>query len=267
MLDLVSKGIAKVFGTKSDKDIKKVLPYVEQIKEIYSSYESISDDDLRSETKKIRDTITTGLAEIDNQIEDLHKKVADNPDLDIHEKEAVFKEIDTLEEQRNEVLEEVLMEVLPRAFAIVKETARRFKENHSLKVTANLEDKALAANYDNVEIQGSQAIWHNKWIAGGNEITWDMLHYDVQLIGGIVLHQGQIAEMATGEGKTLVATLPAFLNALADRGVHIVTVNNYLATRDCEWMAPIFQFHGLRLIASTDINQIPRKGGKRIRPT
>jgi len=139
------------------------------------------------------------------------------------------------------------MEVLPQAFAIVKETARRFKENHSLTVTANLEDKAMAANYDNVEIQESQAIWHNKWIAGGNEITWDMLHYDVQLIGGIVLHQGQIAEMATGEGKTLVATLPAFLNALADRGVHIVTVNNYLATRDSEWMAPIFQFHGLRV--------------------
>ncbi|TDI75071.1 MAG: preprotein translocase subunit SecA [Betaproteobacteria bacterium] len=245
MLDLVSKGFARIFGTKSDKDIKKVLPYVEQINEIYLTFENISDDDLRDETTKIRETITSALAEIDAGIEALNQKVTDNPDMDIHEKEEVFKGIDALEEDRNAALEEVLMEVLPQAFAVIKETARRFKENHKLTVTATLEDKALASNVDHVEIQGSQAIWHNKWIAGGNEIIWDMLHYDVQLIGGIVLHQGTIAEMGTGEGKTLVATLPAFLNALADRGVHIVTVNNYLATRDCEWMAPIFQFHGL----------------------
>ncbi len=245
MLDLVSKGFARIFGTKSDKDIKKVLPYVEQINEIYLTFEKISDDDLRDETTKIRETITSALAEIDARIEALNQKVTDNPDMDIHEKEEVFKGIDALEEDRNGALEEVLMEVLPQAFAVIKETARRFKENHKLTVTATLEDKALASNVDNVEIQGSQAIWHNKWIAGGNEIIWDMLHYDVQLIGGIVLHQGTIAEMGTGEGKTLVATLPAFLNALADRGVHIVTVNNYLATRDSEWMAPIFQFHGL----------------------
>jgi len=245
MLDLISKGIAKVFGTKSDKDIKKVQPYVGQINEIYHSFKDISDDDLRDETRKIRETITKALSEIDARIAALNQKVTDNPDLDIHEKEEVFKGIDDLEEERNEFLEEVLMQVLPQSFAVVKETARRFKENHKLTVTATLEDKALASNVDNVEIQGSQAIWHNQWIAGGNEITWDMLHYDVQLIGGIVLHQGTITEMATGEGKTLVATLPAYLNALADRGVHIVTVNNYLATRDSEWMAPIFQFHGL----------------------
>lgn len=245
MLDFVSKGIAKVFGTKSDKDIKKVLPYVGQINQVYQSYSTISDDDLRGETAKIREHITEGLAAIDAEIASLNQKVADNPDLDIHEKEEVFKAIDALEEDRNQALEDLLMEVLPQAFAIVKETARRFKENQQLTVTATIEDKALAAKHENVEIKGELAIWHNKWIAGGNEITWDMLHYDVQLIGGIVLHQGQIAEMATGEGKTLVATLPAFLNALADRGVHIVTVNDYLARRDCEWMAPIFQFHGL----------------------
>ena len=247
MLDFVSKGFAKVFGTKSDKDIKKVLPYVGQINEVYKTFESISDDDLRDETRKVRESITTALSEIDARIEELNKQVAENPEMDIHEKEEVFRSIDALEDERNEALEEVLMEVLPQAFAIVKETARRFKDNHKLTVTATLEDKALAANVENVEIQGSQAIWHNKWIAGGTEITWDMLHYDVQLIGGIVLHQGTIAEMATGEGKTLVATLPAFLNALADRGVHIVTVNDYLAKRDCEWMAPIFQFHGLKV--------------------
>jgi preprotein translocase subunit SecA len=245
MLDFVSKGFAKVFGTKSDKDIKKVLPYVGQINEVYQSFANISDDQLRQETTKVRETITSGLASIDAEIDKLNQKVLDQPDLDIHEKEEVFKSIDSLEEDRNEALEEILMEVLPQAFAIVKETARRFKENHQLTVTATMQDKALAAEYDNVEIKGDQAVWHHQWMAGGNEVTWDMLHYDVQLIGGIVLHQGKIAEMATGEGKTLVATLPAFLNALADRGVHIVTVNDYLAKRDCEWMAPIFQFHGL----------------------
>ena len=247
MLDFISKGIAKVFGTKSEKDIKQVLPYVSQINEIYDTFREISDDDLRQETKKIKTTITDALAQVDANIADLHQKIADDPDMDIHEKDEVFKEIDSLEEARNEVLEEVLLEVLPQAFAVVKETARRFKENTQLTVTATLDDKAFAAEFDNIEINGEQAVWHNQWMAGGNEITWDMIHYDVQLIGGIVLHQGKIAEMATGEGKTLVATLPAFLNALADRGVHIVTVNNYLAKRDCEWMAPIFQFHGMKV--------------------
>ena len=245
MLDFVSKGIAKVFGTKSDKDIKKVLPYVGQINEVYDSFKNISDDDLRTETAKIKQGIADGLADIDAQIAALNQKVSENPDLDIHEKEEIFKSIDALEEDRNKELEVILMEVLPQAFAIVKETARRFKEHHQLVVTATMLDKSLAAQYENIELKGDQAIWHHKWMAGGNEITWDMLHYDVQLIGGIVLHQGKIAEMATGEGKTLVATLPAFLNALADRGVHIVTVNDYLARRDSEWMAPIFQFHGL----------------------
>ncbi len=247
MLDFVSKGIAKVFGTKSEKDIKSVLPYVAQINEQSESLQGISDDQLRDKTRELKDVINKELAEVDAQIADLHQKIADNPDLDIHQKDEVFKEIDSLEDKRNEVLEEVLLEVLPLAFAVIKETARRFKENGQLRVKANLEDKAFAAEYSNVEIDGDQAVWHNTWMAGGNEITWDMLHYDVQLIGGIVLHQGKIAEMATGEGKTLVATLPAFLNALADRGVHIVTVNNYLAKRDSEWMAPIVQFHGMQV--------------------
>ncbi|MDH3711084.1 MAG: preprotein translocase subunit SecA, partial [Cyclobacteriaceae bacterium] len=254
MLDFVSKGIAKVFGTKSEKDIKSVLPYVAQIHEQYEPLQGISDDQLRDKTQELKDVINRELAEVDAQIADLHQKIADNPDLDIHQKDEVFKEIDSLEDKRNEVLEEVLLDVLPLAFAVIKETARRFKENGQLRVKANLEDKAFAAEYSNVEIDGDQAIWHNTWMAGGNEITWDMLHYDVQLVGGIVLHQGKIAEMATGEGKTLVATLPAFLNALADRGVHIVTVNNYLAKRDSEWMAPIVQFHGMQ-VACIDNHQ------------
>jgi preprotein translocase subunit SecA len=159
--------------------------------------------------------------------------------MDIDAKEETFNQIDILEEERNKDLEKVLMEILPQAFAVVKETGRRYKENGKLEVEAQMFDELYAAQHSNVEIKSGKAIWHNKWIAAGNEITWDMMHYDVQLIGGIVLHQGKIAEMATGEGKTLVATLPSYLNALARRGVHIVTVNDYLAKRDSEWMAPL----------------------------
>ncbi|UII22800.1 preprotein translocase subunit SecA [Fulvivirga ligni] len=242
------KFITKVFGgTKSEKDIKQLMPIVEKVNQQYAQLSGLSDDELRGKTKEVQDTIDSSLKSIDDQIAALHQKIEDNPDLDINEKEDVFSEIDKLEEDRNKDLETVLMEVLPLGFAIVKETARRFKENSQLKVTATLMDKSLAAKKSNVELDGDMAIWHNKWIAAGNEITWEMLHYDVQIIGGIVLHQGKIAEMATGEGKTLVATLPAFLNALAKRGVHVVTVNDYLAKRDSEWMAPIFEFHGLTI--------------------
>ena len=241
------KFIAKVFGTKSEKDIKGIMPLVEKINKEYASYASMSDDDLRNKTLSIQNQINDSLKGIDDEIAGLHQRIADNPDLDIHQKEEVFAKIDSLEEDRNKDLEKVLMEVLPAAFAVVKETARRLKENGKLVVTANMHDKTIAAAKANVEIDGDKAIWHNKWMAAGNEIVWDMLHYDVQLIGGIVLHQGKIAEMATGEGKTLVATLPAFLNALAKRGVHVVTVNDYLAKRDSEWMAPIFEFHGLTI--------------------
>ena len=239
------KFIAKVFGTKSEKDIKQLMPIVKKINEEFDSLSSLSNDELRNKTQEVQDQINAFLKGIDDDIAALHKKVEDNPNMDIHEKEATFAEIDKLEEKRNEQLEVVLMEVLPVVFAIVKETARRFKDNEELEVTASMFDKKMAGEYENVELRGEKAVWKNKWIAAGNEVTWDMLHYDVQLVGGMVLHQGKIAEMATGEGKTLVATLPAFLNALAKRGVHLVTVNTYLAKRDSEWMAPIFQFHGI----------------------
>lgn len=241
------KFIAKIFGTKSEKDIKKLMPVVEEINKEFDVLSTISNDELRDKTRQIQEKIDDYLKEIDEKLNQLHKKVADNPDLDIQEKEDVFSEIDSIEEDRNKELEKVLRQVLPQAFAVVKETARRFKENEFLEVTASMEDKKFAAEKEHVTLHGDKARWSNTWNAAGNKVTWDMLHYDVQLIGGIVLHDGKIAEMATGEGKTLVATLPAFLNALSKRGVHIVTVNDYLARRDSEWMAPIFEFHGLRV--------------------
>lgn len=241
------KFIAKIFGTKSDKDIKRIMPLVEKTKAEGEKLLSISNDELRNETQKIQETINAELKGIDDQLASLHKKVADNPALDINEKESTFAEIDRIEGERNKELEKVLLKVLPKAFAIVRETARRFKENEYLEVTARDFDRQLATTHPNVQINGDKAQWANKWMAAGNLITWDMLHYDVQIIGGVVLHEGKIAEMATGEGKTLVATFPIFLNALSRRGVHLVTVNTYLATRDSEWMAPIFQFHGLTI--------------------
>lgn len=247
MLDLITKGLSKMFGTKSDKDVKLVLPYVNQVNQEFEKLTAINDDALRAKTAEIKATIDQELKEIDDKIAALHQQIEAEPDLDIDKKEALFNEIDKLEEERNKQLEVVLMKVLPQAFAVVKETARRLKENKQLEVTATMRDKEYAATHNNVIIEGDKAIWSNKWLAGGTEVVWDMVHYDVQLIGGIVLHQGKIAEMATGEGKTLVATLPAFLNALANRGVHVVTVNSYLAKRDCEWMAPLFQFHGLTI--------------------
>lgn len=245
MLDLITKGISKVFGTKSERDLKLVLPYVDKINAEHKKLTGISDDELRAKTGEVKSFIDEKLKDIDDQIAGLHQHIADNPDLDIDAKEDTFIQIDKLEEERNKKLEDVLLEVLPQAFAIVKETARRFKDNEKMTVTATMHDKQVAAKHAHVTIEGEKATWHNKWIAGGTEITWDMLHYDVQLVGGVVLHQGKIAEMATGEGKTLVATLPAYLNALARRGVHIVTVNDYLAKRDSEWMGPLFEFHGL----------------------
>lgn len=247
MSNLFTKGLSKLFGSKSDRDIKEVMPYVEQINKAYEGLDGISDDALRGKTQEIKDQIAADLKEVDDQLSSLHQSVEDNPGMDLHEKESVFDQIDKLEETRNEHLEVVLMKVLPEAFAVVKETARRFKENHKMEVEATIMDKQIAAKGDHVEINGDRAIWHHKWLAAGVEVVWEMLHYDVQLVGGINLHMGKISEMATGEGKTLVATLPAYLNALAGRGVHVVTVNDYLAKRDSEWMAPIFQFHGLTI--------------------
>ncbi len=241
------KLIAKLFGSKSEKDIKRIMPLVENTKREGERMKGLSNDQLRNETAEVQAHINTALKPIDEQLAALHKQVNDHPELDLHEKEAIFNQIDQIEKDRNQSLEKVLMEVLPRAFAIVRETARRFKENEVLEVTATERDHLFAQRFDNVKIAGDKAQWFNKWMAAGNMITWDMVHYDVQIIGGIVLHEGKIAEMATGEGKTLVATFPAFLNALAKRGVHIVTVNNYLATRDSEWMGPLFQFHGLTI--------------------
>ena len=247
MFDFIGKTVAKIFGTKSDRDIKEITPYVSQINQEYAQLAAISDDELRQKTQTVKAVIDERLREIDAKITALHQRFVDEPELDIMQKEGIFSEIDELEKERNKDLEKVLLEVLPTAFAIVKETARRFKEIGQLTVTATEIDRTLAARKPNVRLEGSQAVWVNKWLAAGNEITWDMLHYDVQLIGGVVLHQGKIAEMGTGEGKTLVATLPAFLNALAKRGVHVVTVNDYLAKRDSEWMAPLFEFHGLTI--------------------
>ncbi|WP_192823307.1 preprotein translocase subunit SecA [Rufibacter sp. LB8] len=247
MFDFFGKTVAKIFGTKSDRDIKGVFPYVALINQEFAKLASVSDDQLRRRTQEVQAAIADRLKPIDDKIAALHARIEAETSLDISQKEEVFQEIDALEKDRNKDLEVVLMEVLPQAFAIVKETARRFKENGQMTVTATDLDRELAARKPNVVINGDQAVWANRWQAAGTEVVWDMLHYDVQLIGGIVLHQGKIAEMATGEGKTLVATLPSFLNALAKRGVHVVTVNDYLAKRDSEWMAPLFEFHGITI--------------------
>jgi preprotein translocase subunit SecA len=246
-MSILTKGLAKLFGSKSDRDIKDVMPYVKKVNEQFESLKNISDDELRNKTADFKNRIAEGLQDVDQQLSALRQSVTEDESLSIAEKESVFENIDQLEEDRNKELEVILMDILPEAFAVVKETARRFKENKKLVVSANLMDKQIAATGDHVEIAGDMATWHNQWMAAGNEITWEMLHYDVQLIGGITLHQGKISEMATGEGKTLVATLPAYLNALPGRGVHVVTVNDYLAKRDSEWMAPLFQFHGLTI--------------------
>ena len=247
MFDFITKGIHKLLGSKSERDVKLLLPYVDKVNEEFKKLASINDDQLRNRTNEIKAKIDERLVEVDKQIDDLHQQIADQPDLDIEAKEQIFDKIDSLELERNRQLEEILLEVLPEAFAVVKETARRLKENGKLVVTANQFDREIAARHEHITIEGEQATWHNQWIAAGNKVTWDMLHYDVQIIGGVVLHQGKIAEMATGEGKTLVATLPAYLNALAKRGVHVVTVNDYLAKRDSEWMAPLFNFHGITI--------------------
>ena len=240
------KFITKLFGTKSERDIKSVLPIVDQINQEYTTLQGLSDDELRAASKELEDTIKERLKDFDDQMTALREEVESHPEMELDVKEAKFQEVDNLQLQKDEALEVVLEEILPRAFAIVKDTARRFKEG-GMKVKATLMDKQLAASADYVDVEGETATWHKSWTAAGGEITWDMVHYDVQMIGGIVLHTGKIAEMATGEGKTLVATLPAFLNALSHQGVHVVTVNDYLARRDMEWMRPLYNFHGLTI--------------------
>lgn len=245
MLSILSKTVTKFFGTKSDRDIKAIMPLVEQIKNHYAALSNLSDDGLREKTQEFKARIASDTAALQAEIADLQAQAQATEDVD--EKDGIFQEIDRKNLDLNQAIESSLQALLPEAFAVVKETARRFAQQGSLVVKASVHDQFLAAKKSNVVIEGDQAIWKNRWMAAGNEITWDMVHYDVQLIGGIVLHQGKIAEMGTGEGKTLVSTLPSYLNALAGRGVHLVTVNDYLAKRDSEWNAPLFEFHGLRV--------------------
>lgn len=238
--------IGKIFGSKADRDLKQLTPDLEKIKKEYERIDKLNHDDLRAETQKIREIILEYTAEDEKQKAALRKQLED-VEIEIDKKEELATEVDKLTKKIDEKIEEVLERMLPQAFAIMKSTARRFQENETLTVTATDFDRQLSTHKDHMEIRGDKAVWHNSWMAGGNMITWDMVHYDVQLIGGVVLHQGKIAEMATGEGKTLVATLPVFLNALAGKGVHIVTVNDYLSKRDSEWMGPLYEFHGLKV--------------------
>ncbi len=245
MLGSINKLFGKILGNKSDRDIKSLAPLVEKIKAEYAKLSSISNDQLRQMTVDFKSTIRAAYQVEQDKINQLKAEIEHLEDVD--KKENLYKEIDELEKKVVDQIEATLLEILPQAFAVVKETARRFTENEKVEVTANDMDRNFAAKRDSIEIIGDKALWHNKWDAAGTEVVWNMIHYDVQLIGGITLHQGKIAEMATGEGKTLVATLPVYLNALAERGVHLVTVNDYLAKRDSEWMGPLFEFHGMTI--------------------
>ena len=237
----------KLFGTKSDKDIKEITPLANKIHVAYEVIKNLDNDQLRAKTTEFKRRISEYIKEENDQIKELQEKVELEYEMDGNEKEKIFEKIDQLDKKIAEKIEEVLLEILPEAYSVIKETAKRFKENEVIEVTATEMDGDLAAIKPSVEIKGNKAYYSNKWLAGGNTITWDMVHYNSQLIGGIVLHEGKIAEMATGEGKTLVATLPIYLNALPGKGVHIVTVNDYLAKRDSEWMGVLFEFHGLKV--------------------
>ena len=251
--------IGKIFGSKSERDYKAVKPILDKILAVYPEIDALSDDDIRARSAALR----AQLREVEKPFEDRINEIKQELDQDIpiSEKERLASESDKLVKDEDEAIEKALDEILPEAFAIVKSTARRFKEHETITVTATQFDRDLSVNHDFVDIEGDKAIFRNHWLAGGNEITWDMVHYDVQLIGGIALHQGKIAEMATGEGKTLVATLPVFLNALAGKGVHMVTVNDYLSKRDSEWMGPLYMFHGLSVdcIDKHQPNSDPRR--------
>ena len=238
----INKFLSKLFGNKSTRDMKLIQPWVEKIKAAYPAIHDLDHDALRARTLELRQQVQASATELRAKIEELKAKIEDTP---LEDREVIFNKIDKLETQVLDRMDEALTEVLPHVFAIVKDTARRFAENAEITVTATDFDRELAATHDFVRIEGDKAIYQNHWIAGGNDMQWDMVHYDVQLFGGVVLHQGKIAEMATGEGKTLVATLPVFLNALTGNGVHVVTVNDYLAKRDSEWMGPLYMFHGL----------------------
>ncbi len=249
-------------GNKSEKDVKLLQPTVVKVNEFFQQYQTISNDELRGKTIEFKNRIAEHLKASDDEIVHLQQEAEKLDENDIQNKDAIYKDIDNIKKERDKKIEEILNEILPEAFAVVKETARRFKENTELISTATELDKQLSVTKDYVRIEGDNAIYKNAWTAAGSLITWNMVHYDVQLIGGMVLHQGKIAEMATGEGKTLVSTLPAYLNALAGEGVHIVTVNDYLARRDSEWNGTIFEWLGLRLIALISISLTPKNAAK-----
>lgn len=234
--------MSKLFGNKSQRDLKEITPYVDKIKKVYPEIERLSDHEIRLKSLELRKRVQDYVADERKRIEEIKASIEEK---EYEQREESWAEVDKIEKQILDKMEDVLDEILPEAFAIIKDTARRFKEHEEIVVPATDLDRELAMNHDFVRIEGDNAIFTNRWIAGGNETVWDMVHYDVQLIGGVVLHKGKIAEMATGEGKTLVATLPVFLNALTGNGVHVVTVNDYLSKRDSEWMGPLYMFHGL----------------------
>ncbi|MBN2638189.1 MAG: preprotein translocase subunit SecA [Bacteroidales bacterium] len=237
----------KLIGDKASRDRKSIMPIVNKVKQAYEEIKTLNNDELRSKTIAFRSKIAEHIVEEENEIKELQQQIDENADLDIQEKEKIYEQIDKLKTKSYEKTRNILDDLLPEAFAVMKETARLFKDNKEIEVTATEWDKELASKLDNVTIRGDKAYYKNEWMAGGNTVIWDMVHYDVQLYGGIVLHQGKIAEMATGEGKTLVATLPVYLNALPGKGTHVITVNDYLAKRDAEWMGMLFMFHGLKV--------------------
>ena len=237
--------LTKLFGNKSQRDLKVVRPFLDATLAIYPEIEKLTNDQLRAKTIEFKERIAKTIETEETELAAMRKRIEEEYDMPVDEKEALYKRIDELEKQSYDKTQEVLDDILPEAFAVVKETAKRFAQNEVVEVTATDHDRDLAATHASITIEGDKALYQNHWMAGGNEITWDMVHYDVQIIGGVVLHSGKIAEMATGEGKTLVATLPVYLNALPGKGVHVVTVNDYLAKRDSEWMGMLFEFHGL----------------------
>jgi len=239
--------LKKVFGDKATKDLKEINPFVNKVKEVYDSISQLSNDELRAKTQEFKARITEAIAEEESEIKRLKDLMDADSEIDVDKKEEYYAEIDKLSKKSYDKTQDVLNEILPEAFSVIKETALRFSENEKVEVTANDFDRELGATLESVNIKGDKAYYDNTWMAGGNMVKWDMVHYDVQLIGGTVLHQGKIAEMATGEGKTLVATLPVYLNALSGKGVHIVTVNDYLAKRDSQWMGMLYQFHGMKV--------------------
>ena len=237
--------LTKLFGNKSQRDLKVIKPFLDATLAVYPAIEALSNDALRAKTIEFKERIAKAVEAEESELAQLRARIEEEYDMPVDEKENLYKRIDELEKQGYDKTQKVLDDILPEAFAVVKETAKRFAQNETVEVTATDHDRDLAATHASITIEGDKAIYQNHWMAGGNEITWDMVHYDVQIIGGVVLHSGKIAEMATGEGKTLVATLPVYLNALPGKGVHVVTVNDYLATRDSEWMGMLFEFHGL----------------------